>query len=167
MNSRVHICVATWTGWVQNIAMGLQILIGALTTGLGAALSGKSTSVAISILGGASTLVASYLARTKGSNEPQVSLIRAQALDHFLREIEAFVLDHGHEVGGKWDEKINGFRFGLERILGNHPGSLTISPDRYNSGREKGIGDVDPGAGLGGSGKYPMSGTTAKPGYMV
>ncbi|KAI0285711.1 hypothetical protein BC826DRAFT_918505 [Russula brevipes] len=143
---------AMWTGRVQGTAMALQILIGALTTGLGAALSGKSTSVAISILGGASTLVASYLARTKSSNQPQASRLRAQALDHFLREINAFVLDHGHEVGGKWDEKINGFRLGLERILGNHPGSLTVGPDRSNSGREKGIGDVDPGAGLGGSG---------------
>jgi hypothetical protein len=37
-----HRVVATWTGWAQNIAMGLQILIGALTTGLGAALTGKS-----------------------------------------------------------------------------------------------------------------------------
>jgi hypothetical protein len=30
------------TGWAQNIALGLQVLIGALTTALGAALSGKN-----------------------------------------------------------------------------------------------------------------------------
>jgi hypothetical protein len=29
------------TGWAQNIALGLQIFIGALTTALGAALTGK------------------------------------------------------------------------------------------------------------------------------
>jgi hypothetical protein len=32
---------ATMTGWAQNIALGLQIFIGALTTALGAALTGK------------------------------------------------------------------------------------------------------------------------------
>lgn len=30
------------TGWAQNIALALQVLIGALTTALGAALSGKN-----------------------------------------------------------------------------------------------------------------------------
>jgi len=114
--------------------------------------------VAISILGGASTLVASYMARTKGSNEPQLSLIRSQALDQFLREVNAFVLDHGHEVGNKWDDKINGFRFGLERLLGNAPGSITVNADggpggtNTNSyGQEKGFG-VDPSAGFNGNG---------------
>jgi hypothetical protein len=33
---------ATTTGWAQNIALGLQVLLGALTTALGAALSGKN-----------------------------------------------------------------------------------------------------------------------------
>ena len=45
-------------------------------------------SVAVSILGGASTLVASFMTRTNGTNEPQASKYCAQALDHFLREIE-------------------------------------------------------------------------------
>ncbi|KAH9961728.1 hypothetical protein BC827DRAFT_1099478, partial [Russula dissimulans] len=106
------------TGWMQNIALDLQVLIGAFTTVFGAALSGKK-SVTISILGGASILVASYLTCMKGSNEPQLSFLRSQALDHFLREINAFVLDHGHEVGNKWDDKINDFRLGLEKLLGN------------------------------------------------
>jgi hypothetical protein len=33
---------AKWTGLVINIAIGLQVFFGALTTGLGAALGGKS-----------------------------------------------------------------------------------------------------------------------------
>ncbi|KAH9961794.1 hypothetical protein BC827DRAFT_1131281 [Russula dissimulans] len=122
------------TGWAQNIALGLQVLLGALTTALGAALGGKKTSVAISILGGATTLVASYLARTKGSNEPELSLRRSRDLDQFLREINAFVLDHGHEYGKTWDDKIEGFRFGLERLLGNNPESITVSQDRDGPG---------------------------------
>jgi len=144
---------ATLTGWAQNIALGLQVLVGALTTALGAALSGKNTSVAISILGATSTLITSYLARMRGSNEPQTSLLRAQTLDHFLREIEGFILDHGHEVEDKWDDKINGFRLGLEKILGNQSGSLATSPDTSTNPRqEKVVGAVDPGSGYTGSG---------------
>jgi SMODS and SLOG-associating 2TM effector domain len=107
------------------------------------------------MLGGASTLVASYLARTKGTNEPQASKYRAKALDHFLREIESFDLDHGHEMGDKWDEKIIGFRLGLESILGNHPGSVTVNAEGTNSNREKpgkwGAG-FDPSGGPSGNG---------------
>jgi hypothetical protein len=89
------------------------------------------------------------MARTKGTNEPQASKFRAQALDHFKREIMAFDLDHGHEVGSKWDDKINGFRLGLERILGNQPGSVTVDADMGNNSGRAG---VDPNVGLGGTG---------------
>ena len=99
------------------------------------------------MLGGASTLVASYLARTKGTNEPQASKYRAGALDHFLREIEAFDLDHGHEKGDKWDEKISGFRLGLEKILGNHPGSVTVNAEGNNSSGDKWGAAMDPNVG--------------------
>ncbi|TFY75161.1 hypothetical protein EWM64_g8852 [Hericium alpestre] len=112
---------AKMSGLALNIAIGLQVLLGALTTGLGAALTGKSTSVAISILGGASTLVASYLARARGSNEPEASLLRVQGLEHFLREASAFKLDHGHEIGIGWDRELDGFRGAFEGMMG-HPG---------------------------------------------
>ena len=110
--------------------------------------------MAISLLGGASTLVASYLARTKGTNEPQASKYRAKALDHFLREIEAFDLDHGHEMGDKWDDKIKGFRFGLEGILGNRPGSVTAyaNGDMGNPNQEKWGAGMDPNVGPSGNG---------------
>jgi len=93
------------------------------------------------------------MARTKGTNEPEASKFRAKALDHFLREIEAFELDHGHETGDKWDEKINGFRLGLERILGNHPGTVTVDGDMgNNSHREKWGTGVDSNVGPSGNG---------------
>lgn len=41
--------------------------------------------------GGAATLVASYLARVRGSNEPEFSASRAKTLESYLREIHAFV----------------------------------------------------------------------------
>ncbi|KAI9435144.1 hypothetical protein H4582DRAFT_1817848, partial [Lactarius indigo] len=128
------------TEWLLNTAIGLQVLIGALTTALGAALSGKNTSVAISILGGAATLIASYLARMRSSNEPESSRLRADALNHFLREIKGFQMDHGHELGHEWDEKINGFRLGLENTLGSRPGSVMINPEAV----EKGVGIANP-----------------------
>ncbi|KAI0264538.1 hypothetical protein BGY98DRAFT_927973, partial [Russula aff. rugulosa BPL654] len=53
------------------------------------------------ILGGASTLVTSYMARTKGTNELRASKSSARALDRFLREIEAFDLHHIQDTGDK------------------------------------------------------------------
>ncbi|KAI9436402.1 hypothetical protein BJY52DRAFT_1158895 [Lactarius psammicola] len=141
---------ATLTEWFLNCAIGLQVLIGALTTALGAALSGKNTAVAISILGGASTILASYLARMRSSNEPEGSRLRENALNHFLREIKGFQMDHGHDVGREWDERIKGFRLGLENMLGNRPGSVAVNPEAAgpNSGAEKGVGAANPVPGF-------------------
>ncbi|KAH9056322.1 hypothetical protein EDB87DRAFT_1566693, partial [Lactarius vividus] len=136
--------------WFLNCAIGLQVLIGALTTALGAVLSGKNTSVAISVLGGSATLVASYLARMRSSSEPEASRLRAKSLDHFLREIKAFQLDHGHTIGNMWDKEISGFRLGLESMLGSRPGSVTVNPGAagHSSGVEKGFGAANPVSGL-------------------
>ena len=84
-----------------------------------------------------------------------MSKSRAQQLDHFLREIKAFKMDHGHEVGDKWDDRIHGFRLGLERILGNQPGSVAVNPDgafNINPNQEKGVGVMGLNSGLGGNG---------------
>jgi SMODS and SLOG-associating 2TM effector domain len=95
--------------------------------------------------------VASYLARARGSNEPEFSILRAKALKHFLREIESFKLDYGHEAGHKWNDKINGFRLGLESMLGNRPGSVAIKTEAgTNTNQDKGMGGVEPMTGLSG-----------------
>lgn len=83
----------------------------------------------IAILGSASTLMASYLAYTRGSNKHRALLFRSKALNRFLREIEAFQVDHEHEAGRQWDEKIDRFRLGLENILDNEQGSVTTNPE--------------------------------------
>ena len=75
----------------------------------------------IATLGVSSTFVAWYLARTRDSNEPQQSRLRAQDLGHLLREVDLFILDCGHEQGNKWDDRINGFRLTLEKNLGIDP----------------------------------------------
>ncbi|KAG2154164.1 uncharacterized protein EDB93DRAFT_1248371 [Suillus bovinus] len=122
---------ARMTGYALNIAIGLQILLGALTTGLAAALSGKQVSFGISILGGMSTLVASYLARARGSNEPELSITRVKDLDHFLRDCLAFKMDHGHEYGTRengLNDRLEYLRKRFEELLGNADGQRKLSP---------------------------------------
>ncbi|OJA11345.1 hypothetical protein AZE42_04927 [Rhizopogon vesiculosus] len=122
---------AKWTSYALNIAIGLQVLLGALTTGIAAALSGKQTSIAISLLGGMSTMVASYLARARGSNEPELSITRVKDLDQFLRDCDAFVMDHGHEYGSpenKLDDRLRELRRRFEELLGNADGQRKLSP---------------------------------------
>lgn len=79
-----------------------------------------STQALFSSTGGASTIVASYLARMRGTNEPQLSIQRAKDLDQLIRQCEAFLMDHGHKTGGADEENtLQGFREKLEQLLGN------------------------------------------------
>ncbi|KAG2363698.1 hypothetical protein BDR07DRAFT_1281702, partial [Suillus spraguei] len=105
-------------GYALNIAIGLQVLLGALTTGLAAALSGRQ-------VGGMSTLVASYLARTRGSNEPELSITRVKDLDQYLRDCYAFKMDHAHEYGtvkNGLNDQLEHLRRRFEELLGNADG---------------------------------------------
>ncbi|KAF7291532.1 SLATT-fungal domain-containing protein [Mycena kentingensis (nom. inval.)] len=110
---------AQLTGYALNGAIGLQVVFGALTTGLSAALSGHKVSIMTAVLGGMSTIVASYLARVRGSNEPERSLSRSKDLDGFIRECEIFVLDYGHITSSEYDPKLKELRERLEDLLGN------------------------------------------------
>ncbi|KAL0948203.1 hypothetical protein HGRIS_010810 [Hohenbuehelia grisea] len=124
-----HALKAKMTGWALNVAIGLQVLLGALTTGLSAVTSGKQTSIMTSILGGLSTLVASYLARARGSNEPELSITRVKDLEHFIRECEAFKMDHGHKIGDDYlDRQLSSLRQRFEDLLGNASGERKLSP---------------------------------------
>jgi len=117
------------TGLALNIAIGLQVTLGALTTGISASLTGKRVSIGISILGGMTTLVASYLARTRGSNEPELSITRVKDLDHFLRDCSAFDMDKGHEYGTpELDAQLDHLRKRFEELLGNADGQRKLSP---------------------------------------
>ena len=74
--------------------------------------------------GGFATLVASYLARARGSNEPELSIARVKDLEQFIRECEAFKMDHGHDAGGKYDAHLLHFRKRFEELLGNANGCV-------------------------------------------
>jgi len=65
-----------------------------------------------------STVVASYLAKARGANEPESSIARVKDLEHFLREARAFDLDHGHDTGD-WTKEIDYFRKQLQEMLGS------------------------------------------------
>ncbi|EKM76277.1 hypothetical protein AGABI1DRAFT_78695, partial [Agaricus bisporus var. burnettii JB137-S8] len=113
------------TGYALNIAIGLQVLIGALTTGVSAATTGHQTSVATSILGGIATLIASYLARARGSHEPELSTARVKDLEQFIRDCEIFKLDHGHSIGSsdpEQEKRLSELRERFEELLGNGNG---------------------------------------------
>ncbi|KAI3611390.1 hypothetical protein WG66_002183 [Moniliophthora roreri] len=85
------------------------------------------TSIAVSVLGGLSTLVASYLARTRGSNEPELSIARTKDLEQFIRECEAFKLDKGHENGHDYDARLEQLRARFEELLGNASGERKLA----------------------------------------
>ncbi|KAF7361331.1 Carbamoyl-phosphate synth [Mycena sanguinolenta] len=118
---------ARMTGYALNTAIGLQVLLGALTTGVAAATSGRNTSIAISVLGGLATIVASYLARARGSNEPELSITRVKDLDQYIRECEIFILDHGHITSNEHDEELSKLRVRYEELLGNGNGERRLS----------------------------------------
>ncbi|KAI0073353.1 hypothetical protein K474DRAFT_1774807 [Panus rudis PR-1116 ss-1] len=125
------------TGWTLNIAIGSQVLLGALTTGIAAAAQGKNASIATAILGGLSTLAASYLAKARGSGEPETSFARCQSLEHFVRDCEGFLLDYGELPGREMDLNIRRYRMRFEEIMGNDPtmvmqGELVMSGGGYS-----------------------------------
>jgi hypothetical protein len=128
------VCPAKWTAYSINIAIALQVLLGALTTALAASLRGNSVRptvffsavttgimthmqihISIAVLGSLATLVASYLARTRGSSEPETSLLREHTFDNFIRRLRSFILDTGMEDGH--DHVVENFRNELERLL--------------------------------------------------
>ncbi|KAF9446647.1 hypothetical protein P691DRAFT_673078 [Macrolepiota fuliginosa MF-IS2] len=116
---------AKMTGYALNIAIGLQVLIGALTTGLSVVTEGKQTSIMTAILGGLATIVASYLARARGSSEPELSIARVKDLEQFIRECEAFQMDHGHLLGSANPQhaaQLEALRDNFEELLGNGNG---------------------------------------------
>ncbi|TDL20031.1 hypothetical protein BD410DRAFT_791409 [Rickenella mellea] len=118
-------------GWALNLALGLQVTINALITGLSAVTTGRHTQVMTAILGGIGTVVSSYLAKARGSDELEVSLSRADNLETFARQCEAFVLDHGYEMHGH-DEKVKYFRKYFEELLGTGTGERKMGPTSHN-----------------------------------
>ena len=73
-------------------------------------------------IGAIATLVASYLARARGSNEPELSITRTKDLEQFIRECRSFQLDYGHFSGQEFDPELIRLRRRFEELLGNANG---------------------------------------------
>jgi hypothetical protein len=75
-------------------------------------------SIGVSIMGGVSTILSTYMAKARGTGEPEISKALVMNLEQFIRECEAFTSDHGMEVkGDHLNEKIGWFRERLETLL--------------------------------------------------
>ncbi|KZV81069.1 hypothetical protein EXIGLDRAFT_755852, partial [Exidia glandulosa HHB12029] len=109
-----------------NAAIGLQIVVGALITGLAAVTTGRQTSIMTSVLGALSTIIGSYLARMRGTAEPDLSKSRAKGWERFLRSCEvnadgyqAYLVDHGEEPARDHIDRINEYRQEFEELEGS------------------------------------------------
>ena len=90
-----------------------------------------------------STLAASYLAKMRGSGEPEASAGRCKDLENFQRELNAYILDHGHLVGDKYDEPVARFRARFEEIMVTKGGKDTRvggTKGSFGTSRESGVG---------------------------
>ena len=83
------------------------------------------------VLGAFATLVASYLARARGSNEPELSIARVKDLDQFLRECKNFEGDHGAHTGHDFDKQLDYYRARFENLLGNGNEYVFLLYSRY------------------------------------
>ena len=70
-------------------------------------------------------MVASYMARARGSGEPELSITRVKDLEQLLRECRAFQMDHAHEYGtpeNGLNDRLEDLRRKFEELLGNANG---------------------------------------------
>ncbi|KAK0187202.1 hypothetical protein F5146DRAFT_766879 [Armillaria mellea] len=86
---------AVMKGYTMNIAIGIQLLAGALTTAISALVTGREITIVLPVLGGISTLTAAFLTKVRGSNELEGSLMVAKDLGQFIRECKGFLVDFG------------------------------------------------------------------------
>ena len=110
----ISLCLARWQRLSINGAIRIQAIVGALTTA--SQLQDQHTysrslnhplregfllgllvqlGAAVAVLGGISTVLASYLAKVRGLGEPKPLLIRTRELNSFPREIPTFIVDDG------------------------------------------------------------------------
>ncbi|KAI9435136.1 hypothetical protein H4582DRAFT_2080055 [Lactarius indigo] len=98
---------AKWTMYSINIAIALQVLLGALTTALGASLHGNSV---------ASRLLSRLILHVPGARASlKARCFASKRLATFIRNLRAFILDKGTEKGH--DQAVEKFRKEFERLL--------------------------------------------------
>ncbi|KAM6490747.1 hypothetical protein JOM56_014090, partial [Amanita muscaria] len=64
-----------------------------------------------------STLSGSYLGHVRATEEPEKSIMRMHKLEAFIRKLDAFILDYGHDTTNKYKTEIDEYRHEFELIL--------------------------------------------------
>jgi hypothetical protein len=78
-------------------------------------------------------MVASYMARARGSGEPELSITRVKDLEQLLRECRAFQMDHAHEHSTPENDlgaRLEDLRRRFEELLGNANGYVAVEHPR-------------------------------------
>jgi hypothetical protein len=65
---------------------------------------------------GLAIAVASFLAAWR-SDEHELSRTRVKNLEQFIRECQAFKIDHGHILNDEYDNELNRFRERFEELV--------------------------------------------------
>ncbi|KAK0187204.1 hypothetical protein F5146DRAFT_1226754 [Armillaria mellea] len=108
---------AMMKGYTMNIAIGIQLLAGALTTAISALVTGREITIVLPVLGGISTLAAAFLTKVRGSNELEGSLMVAKDLEQFIRECKGFLVDFGSSTEDIHRGEVQRLRNRFEEIL--------------------------------------------------
>lgn len=89
----------------------------------------------VSVLGGLSTILASYLAKVRGSGEPEYSTIRTRELNSYLREVGTFVLDHGslHSSGFVIYLSLTSSAYAGDKTGTEHEDQITAFRERFEA----------------------------------
>ncbi|KAH9974911.1 hypothetical protein BGW80DRAFT_122681 [Lactifluus volemus] len=133
---------ASWITYSINIAIALQVLLGAISITLDTIVRKKDAEIPDAVLSGCSTIIASYLAYMRGSSEPEYSYLRQQTLTNFIRKLEGFILDHGTESGYDHDDTVETFREEFERLLVPTSWSGRMVDFHFDWERRKAVGRI-------------------------
>ena len=80
-------------------------------------------------------MAASYLAKARGSGEPERSSQLARDMENYVRDLKAFVLDHGHKLGDDLSDHVEEYRQQFEALLGHKRSQVS---DRVQDRSERG-----------------------------
>ncbi|PBK98546.1 hypothetical protein ARMGADRAFT_580335 [Armillaria gallica] len=108
---------AMMNGYAMNVAIGIQLLAGSLTTAISALVTGREITIVLPILGAISTITAAFLTKARGSNEPEQSLMVARDLEQFIRECKAFLVDFASSDEDAEKREVQRLRNRFEEIL--------------------------------------------------
>ncbi|KAK0429747.1 hypothetical protein EV421DRAFT_1946385 [Armillaria borealis] len=122
---------AIMKGYTMNIAIGIQLLVGALTTAISALVTGTRDAISITIVlpilvfiilparGYIERLQQHSSPEPEDRTKPERSLMVARDLEQFIRECKAFLVDFGSSTEDVHKREVQRLRNRFEEILGD------------------------------------------------